>query len=253
MRENEFTSEIKAQVLKRADYCCERCWSENDLECHHRLALQLGGTSTLENCIVLCHNCHNIAPQDPFLFHHFFLRFASTKELVKYYNVFSEEDAIEAFCREENVDFKETFNKLKDDPGSHVSAIKDGMEQCVKQKGHAGFNIPYGYTYNQGELKVYPEEARIVKDIYQWYLEGNSLGSICEMLNSAQVRSKRGCLWVKKCISAILKNPVYCGYHRWRNHLVKANHETIIDPAVFNQIQQKLMLRHGMPFILELK
>jgi hypothetical protein len=182
-----------------------------------------------------------------------FLRFASSKELINYYHTKTEEEAIQCFCRETNIDFQETLNKIRNDPYSHIYAIKNGMEERVKRKGHAGFNIPYGYIYIQGELKVCSEEAKTIKEIYQWYLEGKSMGAICEMLNSVHVRSKKGGVWAKKCVSTILKNTVYCGYHRWMNLLVAAKHEKIIDPTVYNQVQRMLVLRHGMPFILELK
>lgn len=133
-------------------------------------------------------------------------------------------------------------------PCSQVNAIRNGMEDRVKKKGHAGFNIPYGYSYSHGMLKVYPEEAKIVKEIYGWYLEGKSMGEICEMLNSAHVRSKRGGVWAKKCVSSILKNPVYCGYLRWMNYLTMADHEKIVDLIVYNQVQYLILVRHGMTF-----
>jgi len=127
------------------------------------------------------------------------------------------------------------------------------MEERVRQKGHAGFNIPYGFTYNEGKLKVDSVEAQIVKKIYSWYLGGKSMGDICEILNLAHVRSKKGGVWAKKCISSILRNPVYCGYHRWMNLTVAANHETIIDPVVFNQVQERIVLRNGKACFLRLE
>jgi len=253
MRENDFSSIIKEQSLKRAQFRCERCWAEKDLECHHILSHELGGQSTIDNCVVLCHHCHGIAPQDSFLLKNLFLRFSSSKELINFYHVRTEQEAIQLFCTELRIDFQKTLDKIRNDPCSHLYTILNGMEERVKQKGHAGFNIPYGYIYEKGKLDVYPDEAQIVKEIFQWYLEGKSLGDICEILNNAHIRSKKGGMWAKKCISSILKNPLYCGYHRWMNYLVRADHEKIINPVMYNQVQKMLMLRNGMqPLILPL-
>jgi len=191
MRENDFSSITKKQALKRANYRCERCWSEIDLECHHRLSLQLGGQSNLENCIVLCHNCHNIAPQDPFLLQNFFLRFASTKELLNYYNAKNEEEALKLFCLETNINFQETLDKIRNDPSSHVCAIKDGMEKCVKEKGHAGFNIAYGYDYVNGKLVENKTESPQIKRIFEMYLAGQSMDKIAKLLNQEGLPSKQ--------------------------------------------------------------
>jgi hypothetical protein len=53
MRENDFFWEIKVQALKKANNHCGRCWSEKDSECHHIIPHELGGQSTLNNCVVL--------------------------------------------------------------------------------------------------------------------------------------------------------------------------------------------------------
>lgn len=253
MRENDFPSLIKKNAVKRANYRCERCWSEIDPECHHIFPLKSGGLSNLDNCIVLCHNCHNIAPQDPFLLKNFFLRFASTKELINHYNSKNEVEALKLFCIETNIDFQETIKKIRNDPCSHVYAIKDGMKKCVKNRGHAGFNIPFGFDYKGGILRINQNESKIVKNIYSWYLSGKSIGEISRMLNSAHIPTKRGGLWAKKTISTILKNPIYCGYHKWMDIVVKANHEKIIDIVTFNRIQKKILQQNGKPSVLELK
>lgn len=253
MREKDFSSIIKGQALKNANYRCERCWSEIDPECHHILPLELGGQSNLDNCVVLCHNCHNIAPQDPFLLNNLFLKFASTKELINHYYSKNEDEALKLFCIEANLNYQETINKIRNDPRSHVCAIKDGMEKCVKNKGHAGFNIPFGFDYKSGILHINPNEAKIVKSIYSWYLSGKSMGEIVEMLNNTKVPTKNQGIWAKKMISTILKNPIFCGYHKWMDIVVKANHKKIIDIETFNQIQKILAHRHGKPSIVKLE
>jgi DNA invertase Pin-like site-specific DNA recombinase len=123
-----------------------------------------------------------------------------------------------------------------------------GMEQKAKtNSGVLGFNIPYGYDYNNGMLTINKEEARIVKEIYSYYLEGKSMGEITKMLNSIKIPTKKGGFWAKKTISMILKNPTYCGYFHWEKYLNKNNHDSIISEKEFNDIQDKILKRGGLP------
>jgi site-specific DNA recombinase len=123
-----------------------------------------------------------------------------------------------------------------------------GMEQKAKQNGGMlGFNIPYGYTYEHGKLKVHNGEADVVKKIFSWYLDGRSMGTIVKMLNITNIRSKKGGVWSKKCISGILTNPVYCGYLRWEQYRNKSTHEPIMSSQEFNTVQDILKKRHGSP------
>ena len=123
-----------------------------------------------------------------------------------------------------------------------------GMEQKARTVGGVlGFNIPYGYDYSEGKLKITEDEARTVKDIYSWYKEGKSLGEIVKMLNSSKIPTKKGGFWAKKTISKILKNPTYCGYLHWENYVNKSDHDQIISENEFNEIQKLIANRGGTP------
>ena len=47
------------------------------------------------------------------------------------------------------------------------------------------------------------------------------MSEIAIMLNSSEIPTKRGGFWAKKTISAILKNSVHCGYHRFEKKISK--------------------------------
>lgn len=47
------------------------------------------------------------------------------------------------------------------------------------------------------------------------------MSEIAIMLNSSEIPTKRGGFWAKKTISAILKNSVHCGYHRFKKKISK--------------------------------
>jgi len=123
-----------------------------------------------------------------------------------------------------------------------------GMEQKAKTNGGVlGFNIPYGYNYIEGKLKINPNEIDVVKDIYSWYKDGKSMGEIAKMLNSIKIPTKKGGFWAKKTISSILKNPIYCGYLRWEDYVNKSEHVPIIDESDFDEIQTLIANRGGSP------
>ena len=126
-----------------------------------------------------------------------------------------------------------------------------GMEQKAKMgRGMLGFNIPYGYDYVNGKLIINKEEAEIVKKIFQWYLDGKSIGWIAKTLQKQKISTKKGGVWAKKTVSSILKNPIYCGYLKWEKYLNKGDHEPIIDVDTFNKVQNLIKKRGGKPSVL---
>ncbi|RLB08917.1 MAG: recombinase family protein [Deltaproteobacteria bacterium] len=123
-----------------------------------------------------------------------------------------------------------------------------GMEQKARTNGGMlGFNIPYGYDYIDGKLIVNEDEASVVRNIFSWYLNGESMGGIAKKLNDNMIPTKKHGLWAKKTVSTILKNPLYCGYLRWEKYLNKWDHEPIIDAMVFNRVQEIIRQRGGRP------
>lgn len=61
MSRREFSKQVKRDALKRAAKCCEGCDALFGVKFHsdHDIADGLGGEPTLENCKVLCHQCHH--------------------------------------------------------------------------------------------------------------------------------------------------------------------------------------------------
>ena len=95
-RKKVFPLEIRQKVIKRANNRCERCGIDFDEdfkgEFHHIIPTVYGGDMSVENCSLLCSNCHRTAPnikrrEDIIIFHQYFLRFASFKEAAQFYGV----------------------------------------------------------------------------------------------------------------------------------------------------------------------
>lgn len=236
-----FPGEVKEAALARAKHRCERCWSSRDLEFHPRVPVSKGGDYSLNNCVVLCRGCRRLAPEDPFLLEHLFLRFASAKEMIQYYGAESEQEALNKWRIE-------TSQK----PKAHGALVKEKMEEKAKKGGYLGFAHPYGYDYRDNKLIPNPAEAPVVKKIYQLYVKGWSLGRIAAHLRESNIPTKRRGQWDKRKISNILKNPLYCGFVDWNGIVNQGQHEAIIDKKTFLRVQKILEARSGKPYSLEI-
>jgi DNA invertase Pin-like site-specific DNA recombinase len=114
-----------------------------------------------------------------------------------------------------------------------------GMEQKARTKGGIlGFNIPYGYNYDDKKLTINLEEANNVKKIFNMYLSGMSMEKISKELNLDNIPTKLNKTWGAQTVSLILKNPLYCGYLHWEDYLNQSDHEPIIDKNIFNEVQK---------------
>ncbi len=119
-----------------------------------------------------------------------------------------------------------------------------GMSQKARTgPGLLGFNIPLGFDARDGELVVNDPEARLVREIFDRCLAGETSEQIAEALNAAGARSKRGGRWTHARILYVLHNPLYAGFLRWDGFTRPADHPAIVTPALFNRAQEALRSR----------
>lgn len=95
--------------------------------------------------------------------------------------------------------------------------VSFGYEQKTKEGNYTNTNGVYGYDYIIGEkrLVVNEIEKKLVNQIYDEYIEGNSYLKIAKNLNKKQVPTKRGGKWASSTIKSILSNPLYLGKVRY--------------------------------------
>lgn len=101
--------------------------------------------------------------------------------------------------------------------------VKTRMEQLTQDGHFTGGTVPYGYCLehqgrtnkkNQavGDLAINPEEAEIVKLIFQKYVhEGYGAQRLCGFLVEQGVKNARGKNIPTTSINRIIKNPIYTG------------------------------------------
>lgn len=99
----------------------------------------------------------------------------------------------------------------------------NGRVLSVENGNFIGNKPPYGYRkvqYKEGRRKCYtlepiPEEARIVKMIFEMYASGTGMHGIARKLNSMKIKTVGGCEWVAETITHMLSNEHYIGKVYW--------------------------------------
>ena len=137
--------------------------------------------------------------------------------------------------------------------------VRKRMEQGIPN-GH--FRV-YGYRWEGDELIIVPEEAAIVKRIFQDFLDGKSRLETERELNAEGITTRDGYAWQDSSLKNILTNITYTGNmllqkeyiedpiskHRKKNrgelpqYFVEDTHEAIIDMETFRYVQNEMARR----------
>ena len=144
---------------------------------------------------------------------------------------------------------------------------KRGMRENVVRGFLNGSAIPYGYQVarvpvngaTKRKLTVNELEAPVVKQMFQWSLEGEGIREIVNRLNTDSKTTRAGKPWSRTTIHYMLTNPVYTGTLVWnRSSLsrgtrswnvdgdiirVPNSHPALIATEQFERVQQLLEQR----------
>ena len=175
----------------------------------------------------------------------------------------------------ENIDtLKESSEFLITLFSSFAQAESESLSKNVSwgiRKSMEAGNVPIQYSKllgyrkgSDGKPEVVPEEARIVKQIYRWYIDGYSLAQIRQELAKREVPSPGGAAqWSTGTIKSVLSNEKYIGDALMqktytldciskkvkRNNgeypmiYVENHHEPIISREVFRWVQEEMARR----------
>lgn len=90
--------------------------------------------------------------------------------------------------------------------------VKFGKRQNA-EKGRVP-NLVYGYDKIPGDyfnLNINEQEAKVVREIFNLYLQGNGETVIAVELNRRGLKTKRNCNWSQNAVARILSNEIYTG------------------------------------------
>ena len=92
--------------------------------------------------------------------------------------------------------------------------VSENMKWRVKEKFKkgepTGFTI-YGYEVRKGKFTIVEEEAAVVREIFNMYLDGMGSYLIADELNSRGIKSPYGGIWHDGTILKMLHNEKYAG------------------------------------------
>jgi DNA invertase Pin-like site-specific DNA recombinase len=90
-------------------------------------------------------------------------------------------------------------------------SISSALAAKVRRGQHIG-KIPFGYTREDGILKIKQDEADVVRMIFDWYVnEGLGFKTITHKLNQLSLKPKEIQKWQVTSVQRIIRNRIYCG------------------------------------------
>lgn len=145
-----------------------------------------------------------------------------------------------------------------------------GMIQNAKKGYWNGGPAPYGYSLKpiispegkkNSRLVINPREARVVRGIFDTYLNKNmGIKAIAVSLNSSGIKPRTGSAFTKNHINKILGNQKYVGHTVFcrktnlrKSHyavaispqVIENTHPAIISKAIFERVQKKMTARNA--------
>ena len=146
--------------------------------------------------------------------------------------------------------------------------LRRGVEQSVESGNYLGHRPPYGYdkvTIKDGRKKHHtlvpnPDQAPVVKWIFEMYKDGISSYRIAEQLNEMGIKTAQGKEWLPVTLGKMRRNIHYIGKVTWNhretikivengevkksrpiNHeymVYEGKHEPLIDMDTWNAVQE---------------
>lgn len=126
--------------------------------------------------------------------------------------------------------------------------------------------LGYRFDERQNKYVIIPEEAEIVRSIFTMYLEGLSLQTICDILNSAGHRTLMGSLFQESSLNTLIHNEIYAGDIRRQKTFMESpltkvkminrgqlpqfyyedTHEAIISRDTYERVKAEMARRNAM-------
>ncbi len=181
--------------------------------------------------------------------------------------VYFEEQAIDSL-KADNEMFLGLYSVMAQAESENISAnVRWGIQQRMKTGTFAfRYNI-LGYRKGEaGTPEIVPEEAEVIRKIYDLFLDGYTFDKIKEYLEEKGIATKTGKnIWTKCIVKAILTNERYTGdmllqktyiencitkkvkvnRGEMPKYLITNNHPAIISKETFKKVQAELARRGG--------
>ncbi|EEP53350.1 recombinase family protein [Clostridium butyricum] len=174
---------------------------------------------------------------------------------------------------EEITEFKTFFSRRelkvinKRMQGGRIRSVEDG--NYIATNPPLGYDIEY--VNKNRILKINDSESKIIKIIFDRYINGDGAGTIASYLNSLGYKTKINKNFTASSVLFILKNPIYIGKITWKKKELKKSkspnkvrdcktrnknewiisegkHDSIIDKNTFNRANELLQEKYHVPY-----
>ena len=198
----------------------------------------------------------------------------NTLDCLKYIRILKELN-VDVFFEEQGLHSKDAgaefyitiYGSIAQSEAENISAnVRWGKQQSAKEgKVAFSYNAFLGYKKgSDGKPEIVEDEAKIIREIYDKYLEGDSIRKIADYLNDNQIKTPTGKkVWYYGTVKSILSNEKYKGDAlinktyvvdciskkvkkndgERAQYYVENNHPAIISPEKFNRVQEEMARR----------
>lgn len=128
--------------------------------------------------------------------------------------------------------------------------VRDKIAASKRKGIWVGGPVPLGYRSVDKKLEIVPEEADLVRKIFEGYLRLGSISALTGSLNAEGIKPKPRRLANGRTVAAacyrigplahLLKNRFYIGEVAYRGEVHAGEHEPILDRVLFDAVQTRL-------------
>lgn len=116
--------------------------------------------------------------------------------------------------------------------------VRRGMNDNARKCLYNGTTV-YGYDGIRNQrYQINEEQAAVVRQIFQLYIDGNSLAQIARILNDSGQRTESGKLFCINKLHNILKQERYLGIYMFGDYRIPGGMPAIIDEETWDKAQQ---------------
>ena len=128
--------------------------------------------------------------------------------------------------------------------------VQRGLLEAAKKHHVPGGNaVSYGYRAAPDKTyEIHPDEAPVVKRIFELYAGGMTEAEIIRWLNGQGHRTKRGGKFTRTSLTKMLHNERYIGTYIYKDIIREENViPPIVDKDTFRKVQEMLQINRRMP------
>jgi site-specific DNA recombinase len=113
--------------------------------------------------------------------------------------------------------------------------------RALRRRGKwTGGYVPYGYRLEHGKLYVEESEACVVRRMFRQAEQGETVASIVAGLRRDGFKTRNGHPWSWQRVRVVLGSPYVAGLMSCGAERVEAEHEAIIDRAIYERVNERL-------------